>query len=365
MPGGVFSDNVCMKDRYTACIIGTGRIGFTLGFDKKREQPASHTMALLDNPRVSLIAACDRDEECLAAWKKYVAKKSRFRPASKQPPLMFKNTDELFSHCSPDIAVISVNEDSHLDVSLDVIAHKPRIVILEKPVALSVSDGNKILKASKKYGVPVLVNHERRFAEDYALGYEYMKKIGDVQKINAFLFSGMKLYDPAQEKTGFYSLLHDGTHLIDIVLYLLESLDSAKLSKPVITGLVKDKDNKKIIRAFSANFSSARVPDISFFMSGKSRFFGFEIEVIGTEGKITVGNGHAEFYRRAESNLYTGFYSLQKDVAVKVPAKTRYFSNMVKNAVDFLDGSAALKSTLETGIRVLKIIEEIKKQIAD
>ncbi len=27
--------------KYTAAIIGTGRIGFSLGFDKKREQPAA------------------------------------------------------------------------------------------------------------------------------------------------------------------------------------------------------------------------------------------------------------------------------------------------------------------------------------
>ena len=216
------------------------------------------------------------------------------------------------------------------------------------------------MKQSKKYSVPVLINHERRFAVDYKLAYDYIKKIGDVQKINASLFSGMKLYDPSEEKTGFYSLLHDGTHLIDIVLYLLESLKSPEISKPVITGLVKDKKDKKIIRAFSANFSSKKVPDISFFMSGKSRFFGFEVEVIGTEGRISIGNGHAEFYSRQESNLYTGFYSLQKDRSVKVPEKTLYFSNMVQNAVDYLDGKAALKSTVENGIAVLKIIEEIK-----
>lgn len=32
--------------KYSAALIGLGRIGFSLGFDRKREQPASHTMAL-------------------------------------------------------------------------------------------------------------------------------------------------------------------------------------------------------------------------------------------------------------------------------------------------------------------------------
>ena len=57
-----------MIKQYSACIIGTGRIGFTLGFDKKREQPASHTMALLNNSNVRIIAGCDKDQKLLAQW---------------------------------------------------------------------------------------------------------------------------------------------------------------------------------------------------------------------------------------------------------------------------------------------------------
>ena len=98
-------------------------------------------------------------------------------------------------------------------------------------------------------------------------------------------------------------------------------------------------------------------------MSGRSRFFGFEVEVLGTEGKILIGNGHAEFYKRAESKLYSVFYSLEKDSSVKAPEKTKYFANMVQNAVDFLDGNAELKSTLKTGCDALKVLEDIKAKI--
>lgn len=50
------SEKIVPKKIYTAAVVGTGRIGFSLGFDKKREQPASHTMALNENPRVKIIA---------------------------------------------------------------------------------------------------------------------------------------------------------------------------------------------------------------------------------------------------------------------------------------------------------------------
>lgn len=353
-----------MSKKYSACIIGTGRIGFTLGYDKKREQPASHTMALLNNPNVKIIAGCDKDEELLSQWKSFVDSHfTQFSFKKSNQVKTFNSIEELFNNCSADIVVIAVNEDSHLETALYAISKKPRLIILEKPVALNSVEGKKILSQSKKYSVPVLVNHERRFAKDYALAREYIKTIGEVQKINANLFSGMRLYDPKKESNGGYSLLHDGTHLVDIVLYFLESLGESKLVNPIVTGICKDKKERDVIRGITVNYSTKAVSDIAITMSGRSRFFAFEVEIIGTQGRIKIGNGYAEFYKREESKLYTGFYSLNKDKSVKIPKKTGYFSQMVKNAVEYLDGKENLKSTLETGLNALKVLEDIKYKL--
>ena len=64
--------------KYKVAIIGTGRIGFTLGFDKKREQPASHTFAVNKNPRLELLWGCDTNSENLALWKKHNSKAKVF-----------------------------------------------------------------------------------------------------------------------------------------------------------------------------------------------------------------------------------------------------------------------------------------------
>lgn len=356
-----------MKNNYTACIIGVGRIGFTLGFDKKREQPASHTMALLQNRNIKIVAGCDTDFERLTKWKEFVdTRQNQFFFKQKNKVKIFSSKsylndiDGIFETCSPDIVIISVNEDSHLQVALKVISKKPQLIILEKPVALNSVDANKIKNQAKKCNVPILVNHERRFANDYKIARNYINQIGEIQKINANLFSGMRLYDASKESCGGYSLLHDGTHLVDIVLYFLESKGQSTLKNPIITGIVKDKNNKKIIRSMTANYTTKVVPDIAITMSGKSRFFGFEVEIIGTEGRIKIGNGYAEFYKREESDLYTGFYSLKLDNSIKIPKKTGYFSLMIKNAVDYLDGKEELKSTLQTGINALQVLEEIK-----
>lgn len=346
------------KKKYTAAVIGTGRIGFTLGFDRKREQPASHTMALRANRRIKLIAGCDNNGPRLAHWHRFNSRCA-----------VFSDYSYLFATTKPDIVVLSVNENCHMNAALAAIRAKPSLIILEKPVALNVEQGRRIQAEAESLNVPILVNHERRFADDWRIARTYMLKIGEIQTINARLDSGLYLYNPEKENDGEYSLLHDGTHLIDIVNYLLEegaavdSSDEVMLKNMKLTSVTYDKKNPDIVRNINVHFESKNCNDINVFMSGRSRYFGFEVEVIGTEGRFKIGNGLHEFKKREESTLYTGFYSLSEDIKVKIPKKTKYFSNMIKNAVDFLDGKASLRSTLQTGLNTLQILEDIKNQL--
>lgn len=352
---------------YSAFLVGTGRIGFSLGFDEKREQPASHTAALLQNGRTSLIAGCDICAANLSSWQNYVGQKA------------FSSSDEMYaSGLSADIIVIAVNEDAHLSECLKAFEQKPRLVILEKPVALNSKEAFAILQAARQSKTPVLVNHERRFSADYNFAAAYMKKIGSVQKIRAELCSSLRVYSPKNEADGAYSLLHDGTHLADIVCFFLEQLfaESAEkngsdlsdlreailLKNPCVTGFFADGDH--CVRNFAAHYTTQVCPDVEISISGRSRFFSFGIDILGTEGRVCVGNGYADFYARKESSLYTGFYSLEKDLTVNLPRKTGYFANMVQNAVDFLDGKAPLKSSLETAIKDLLILEAIKEKLS-
>ncbi|MCH5295939.1 MAG: Gfo/Idh/MocA family oxidoreductase [Treponema sp.] len=366
---------------YQAALIGCGRIGYSLGLDKKREQPASHTMALNENARIKLVAGCDTDAAALQKWQ-----------AANRRAVIYGDSANLYARHKPDIVVIAVNESSHMKEAVSAIVSRPRLVILEKPVALSMDEALRIKREAERNGVPVLVNHERRFALDYDMARSYIKRIGTVQGIHARLSSSMAVYNSKEEHTGAYSLIHDGTHLVDAVLFFLEALNDGEVSSvreitaggegllkramgmskdvryentflknPVITGLFKDEGGA--VRNMSAHYITTVCPDVTISMSGRSKFFGFEILIDGTEGRICIGNGYLKLYRRQESTLYTGFYSLMSDGSVKVPRRTMYFANMVQNAVDFLDGTAALKSTLQTGINSLAVLEEIKNKL--
>ena len=51
---------------------------------------------------------------------------------------------------------MAVNEDNHLEECLKAIEYKPKLVILEKPVALNSEEAEKIREKAKECGVPVV-----------------------------------------------------------------------------------------------------------------------------------------------------------------------------------------------------------------
>ena len=199
-----------------------------------------------------------------------------------------------------------------------------------------------------------------------------MGEIGEIQQVSAALHSGLRVYSAKEEETGFYSLIHDGTHLVDIVRFLLQDRE---LEKPVLSGVHWDQEN--MLRNMTVTYACGTCPAVQFTISGRSKFFGFEIDILGTLGRIRLGNGFFHFYQSRESKLYSGFRSLeevsgnfsyQSEGRSQIEAlkkgrfagKTGYFSGMVQNAVDFLDGIAPLGSSLEKGIATLRILEEMK-----
>jgi predicted dehydrogenase len=334
--------------KFTAAVIGTGRIGYLLQKDKKREQPASHAAALKENKHISLIAGCDINAERLALWKKDYPYTSCYTSAA-----------EFMQKEHPDIVVVAVSEDAHTDVALTVITHKPGLIILEKPVGPNLAAADKIRRAAARYKVPVCVNHERRFSLDYLAAKKLIqnKELGDLQSVHAHLWSSAPIWTPFCSEAGDCSLIHDGTHLIDTLHFLL----SQHIKKSVVDRIVKNKRSE--VRLLNLHYILRKNILLYLELNGNSRFFDFEVCLNGTEGKMIIGNGYLKFYKKASSPYYTGFFSLKRQKKVKRPMVTGYFSRMVENCVDFLLDKAPLISPLAEGIRALKVLYEIVDHI--
>lgn len=332
------------KKKYRALVIGAGRIGMTLGADRLREQPASHARALAENPRIELAGAVDVDPQALAIFAKSYPRAN-----------VYADLDEAMEREKPDIVAVAVPETAHAPVSASVFAHRPRLVVLEKPVAPNPAAAEAVRRAAARFRVPVQVNHERRFAADYALAKSILARgdLGELDCVRARLWSGAPVWKAGAERTGECSLLHDGTHLVDTVRFL----PGRELAAPVVDFVHKRRTGTVVRLCF--HYLLAKNVFVHMELAGNKKVFDFEIELSGDRGRLNIGNGFLRLYTRAPSPFYSGFHSLRRDRSAKRPAKTGYLSRMVQNCVDFLDGKAELGSPLAEGIKTLEDLYKV------
>lgn len=84
----------------------------------------------------------------------------------------FASSDELIAWA--DVVDICLPTDLHCDYALKAFA-AGKAVFLEKPIASSLEEGEQIIDAAEKAGVPFMVGQVARFFPEYALGHRLVK----------------------------------------------------------------------------------------------------------------------------------------------------------------------------------------------
>lgn len=338
-----------MSRKYRTGIVGLGRIGFTLQYDRKREQPASHASAFSKNPSIRLEGGFDLD----------LAKRRAFANAYPDAKV-YDSLKDMLRDGDWDILVCAASEPSHLPVMKSILDAKPLLAVCEKPVAPNLEQARKILKHSTKRGIPVAVNHERRFSKDYLLVKDAIAsgRFGGLLDVSARLMSGLKAIRRDDDKLGRGCLIHDGTHILDIAGYVTGGKVRIESTTAFRAGKRGEADGIA---------AEGYVGNATFRLACgyRSEPFVFELDLAFERGRIRVGNGLLEFWESKPSPYYEGFKSLAPDRNVKPFRRTGYFSGMVQNCVDFLNGDAPLLSPLEDGVKSLAIIDEIVKSLND
>ncbi len=326
-----------MKREIKCAIIGLGRIASTLEDDKYREKPATHAGAVNANARTVLAGGFDIDPEA----RKTFAQRWNLNPETD----LFTSSEELIETKKPDILHIATHEDSHLTYLAQAVALSVPVVILEKPVSNSL---RKAVNAGKNPGrTRVLVNHERRYSRDYQMVKEHIRKetYGSLESISGRLYMGMKR--PVRS-----ILLHDGTHMMDIISFLTgEPLKKLKIHR--------------VGKGDQTVYASARCGKTAVMCEfGNSRdHLIFELELSFSKGRIRIGNGIYEEYESRESTFYEKIRSLYP-ADYSSPGKTGYFERMLEDAVKVFDNPELRPvSSYQDGLESLKLIEQIRKKL--
>ncbi len=326
--------NQNQQGRVSSAIIGLGRIASLLEDDSRREKPASHAGAVSAHPEAFIAAGMDSDPE----------RRDMFRERW-SVDAVFDDASEMLKANRPDILHICTHADSHpayLNMAVD---YRIPVVILEKPVSDSFRQAGKMKRKLVAGTTRVVVNHERRYSKDYLAAREIIRteKFGPLRSVTARLYMG-------RERPVEAVLLYDGTHLFDIISFLL--------SGSVCN--VKKAGNDRSGKTLFASAECRGIPVFAEVGSGRDHVV-FEVELSFETGKIRIGNGIYEEWESRESPYYDKMRSLFKN---DIPpfGVTGYFSGMYADAVSLVKNPEAEPvSSFDDGLESLRIVEMIRK----
>lgn len=325
-------------------LIGCGRIGFILENDKLRNKPCTH-FGGANAAGLTITSACDLNEGRLKEFGK-----SACIPADS----LYKDYKTLLKNKKPQMVIIATWTDTHGAIALEAIKSGAKLIILEKPAAASLLLINKIKSEALKTGCRIIVNHERRFDGRYNKVKEMLASgiIGGIRTVNARMLTGS--YRGASNiEEGGGPLLHDGTHLVDIIRFFFGDI------KTVQGEFSRFSRSSGFEDSASAWLQSTSGINIFLEAGGGRKYFQFELEIWGTEGKILIGNGYNRLFLKKKSVLYTGFSDLAE---IKFPAikPKNCFTELYKSASAILKEKATEDiSGIDDGYRALEIIHAV------
>lgn len=167
--------------RLTAAVIGLGQIGLGYDLNGPPEFIVTHSKAFLVHEGFDLVGGVDPLAD----------NRNRFTSFTGRPA--YATIPELFTVGVPDVVAIAVPTSMHLRTVEEVIPHRPKLVLLEKPMGASIAEARRISDLAKRNEQRVAVNYIRhgdpaviRFGEDLLAG-----AFGDVLTAGILYSSGM------------------------------------------------------------------------------------------------------------------------------------------------------------------------------
>lgn len=192
-----------------------------------------------------------------------------------------------------DLLSVVTSDHRHAQIVVDAVEAGVKGIYSEKPIATTLADADRIIAACEARNVALLINHTRRWYPDFLEARRMVRSgaIGSLRRIVATLGGERAM------------LFRNGTHLVDTVCFFAES-DPRWL----VAELDDEHSGYGPRYAGDGGRDPATDPGGSayvhfengvraFVNASKGTSKNFEIDLIGTEGRIRVGAEVAEWSR--------------------------------------------------------------------
>ena len=308
-----------MKTKFNVLIIGVGRMGAF--FDNpKSENILTHAHAFSIHKGFNLIGFVDND-------KRQVAKAAKIWNVHS-----YNSLSEAFSSNLIDIVCVATSTDTHQKLLEEVLKYPVKLILLEKPIAKTSRQSERIIRLYEKTKVPIVVNYIRRFLPEF-------------EKIMIEINRGS--YGNYVAGAGYYGkgLLNNGSHIIDLLHFFFGSVSRFKMienddghsnDEPTVTALL--------------SFPGKR----SFVLQGVSdkTFSLFEMDLIFEKQRIRITESglKIEFQKIQNNKIFKGYQSMTKFFE-KETSLRKYMYFVADNIYKHLTKGEEIKCNLLDGYK--------------
>ncbi len=247
--------------------------------------------------------------------------------------LLFNDLDALYTRARPDCLIIATTADSHCSLTCMAAERGVQYVLVEKPMAVSLDECDRMIEACERYGARLSVNHQMRFMEQYT----EPKRLFDSE-----VYGGIASMTVVAGNFGFSM---NGTHYFEAFRYLFdENLEEVTAwFSPEIVANPRGRqfeDRAGCIRAVSRNGKRL------YMEIGADQGHGIRVTYAGRHGMVTINELTGELVSSVREEQYR-----------ELPT-TRYGMPAVESRrmirpADVIDSSVAvLKALLDDARRV-------------
>ncbi|MDX1959341.1 MAG: Gfo/Idh/MocA family oxidoreductase [Leptospiraceae bacterium] len=330
-------------------LLGLGRIASKLEKDPLRYHPCTHAGVILNSKlskNFQLLAAFDPDQdriqEFISDWN---LKPNKFQTNIKQ-----------ISNMSFDFAVIASDSKSHFENIEFCAKNGIQYILVEKPICMNQEELKKINNLVKKFHLKLWVNHERRYHPIYRFVKEKIDsgEFGKIKTIKASVLTSS--HAPGNAFTDAGPLLHDGTHAIDYIDYLIGKQPNKIHYKKMFRRKKTESESRAII--------TMEYPESIFVFleaGGERNYFQYEVDIETTRGRFVLSNDGHRFYLSTESKLYKGFRSLEMIDLPKFKTMNPWLYIYQEIIDNYLGKTNSITGSLEANSRIFNTIAEISK----
>jgi predicted dehydrogenase len=249
--------------------------------------PRSHAASYASIPETTVVAACDLVPSLVDRFHQEWG--SVFPEARG-----YTDYRRLLAEQSIDLLSVVTSDHRHAQIVIDGVAAGVKGIFCEKPIATTLADADRMIAACQAGNVPLLINHTRRWYPDFVEARRLVRAgaIGTVRRIVATLGGPRAM------------LFRNGTHLIDAVCFFAESDPAWLMAElddehagyaPRYTG---DGGRDPATDPGASAYIHFQNGIRAFINASKGTDRNFEIDLIGSEGRIRLGADMGEISTR-------------------------------------------------------------------